>query len=354
MPHAEEGGTGIGLALVNEYTKLFGGSVRVVSALNEGSTFTVQFPKKQVIKPLEAADALAIKKLKAGVAEVDNGSFTKNDIAINQAQQYQTTILLVEDNIQIQEYIQSLLGTQHTVITADNGQEALDWLQQKLQSGQLPDLILSDVMMPIMDGIQLLSTLKSTDQYSTIPVIMLTAKAELDAKLQALRIGVDDYLTKPFEVDELLARIENLLRNAAARKHYLEGDEIDPETSEATKEDGVYTATTTISQTDLAWLAELEASVLQKLSDADFTLDMLGDIIFVSPRQIRRRLKQLTGLSFSDYLNEARYRQARQMLELKQVDSVKRLAAEVGMRDVKYFSQQFKLRFGKSPSDYLL
>lgn len=369
-PQADEGGTGIGLALVQEFTKLFGGSVSVKSELGAGSTFTVIFPKKQVMRPLGDSEALEIKNLQIAELEKANGNYKgasplgENWLPIEKQHKVeqlfspsQSTILVVEDNYQIREYIESMLQESYRVFTAENGQEALDWLANSAAAGHFPDLVVSDVMMPIMDGFQLLTALKSAEEYRSIPVVMLTAKAELDDKLKALRIGVDAYLIKPFVEEELLARVGNLLKNAQARRQYAaapEELEVEPNGSEAqAPDDDAILPTAPISQADLDWLAELESVVLKKLPDYDFNLDALGNAIYLSPRQIRRRLKLLTGLSFSDYLNEARFREARRLLEAKEVDSVKRLAAAVGMRDVKYFSQQFKLYFGKGPSEFL-
>ncbi|MCC6725365.1 MAG: response regulator, partial [Saprospiraceae bacterium] len=354
-PHADEGGTGIGLALVQEFTKLFGGSVSVKSELGAGSSFMVVFPKKQVMRPVGDSEALEIKNLQIAALEKANGNVHK--VENQKVEQLfalsQSTILVVEDNYQIREYIESLLQESYQVFTAENGQEALDWLGKSAAAGQFPDLIISDVMMPIMDGFQLLTALKTAEEYRSIPVVMLTAKAELDDKLKALRIGVDAYLVKPFVEEELLARVGNLLKNAQARRQYAASPaemELEPDGSEALAPED---ATAPISQADLDWLAEVESVVLKRLPDYDFNLDALGNAIFLSTRQIRRRLKLLTGLSFSEYLNEARFREARRLLEAGEIDSVKRLASEVGMRDVKYFSQQFKLHFGKGPSEYL-
>jgi signal transduction histidine kinase/DNA-binding response OmpR family regulator len=349
-PNADEGGTGIGLALVQEYARLFGGSVKVESKEGFGSMFTVVFPKKQVMRPLGDNESLEIKNLQIAALEKAKGhaQSAENGKVEQLFAPSQSTILVVEDNYQIRDYIESLLQESYRVFTAENGQDALDWLDKSATKGHFPDLIISDVMMPIMDGFQLLTALKTAEQYRTTPVIMLTAKAELDDKLRALRIGVDAYLIKPFVEEELLARVGNLLKNALARRQYAAAPE---EPDGAAAQEPAEAAP--ISQADLDWLAEVESVVLKKLPDYDFNLDALGNAIFMSTRQIRRRLKLLTGLSFSEYLNEARFREARRLLEAKEVDSVKRLASEVGMRDVKYFSQQFKLHFGKGPSEYL-
>jgi AraC-like DNA-binding protein len=144
------------------------------------------------------------------------------------------------------------------------------------------------------------------------------------------------------------------LKHRHARNTFMtDPDMQELEAFEVVKASEAEVSTTYISQADLEWLANLETIVLKRLSDYDFNLETISDAIFMSSRQLRRKLKLLTGLSFSEYLNEARFHEARRLLVAKKVDSVKRLAAEVGMRDVKYFSQQFKVHFGKSPSEYL-
>ena len=228
---------------------------------------------------------------------------------------------------------------------------------------KMPDLILSDLMMPVLDGFQLLTALKNSQRFNTIPTIMLTARADIQDKLTALRIGVDDYMIKPFIEEELQTRVANLLKNAKQKKHFVDGDNT-PEkenvivlADQAISEKNLLQESpieTTISAEDLEWLSEVEEKVLAMLSDFDFTLDRLSSSIYLSPRQIRRRLKRITGLSFSQYLREARFREARRLLELKKVKTIKKLAYEIGMKDVKYFSQQFKQHFGKSPSEYLV
>jgi len=353
-----EGGTGIGLALVDQFTKLFGGSVTVESELNKGSVFTLKFPKKEVLGTLKNEDASAILNFKNNKFPLftEPTAIAKNENALSPIENKKFTILVVEDNFHLREYIQLILGEYYQTRITQNGKEALDWLNN-LAPANYPDLIISDVMMPIMDGMEFLSNLKKDDKFDTIPVVMLTALASLEYKLSALRIGVDDYITKPFVEEELLARVENLLKNALAKKQYLlegpgeadfenenETEVIKEATSEEIKE---------LSPRNQEWLADLEEKVLEAYTDFDFTLERLSGMIFLSPRQTRRRLKKLTGLSFSHYLREIRLNQARKMLENNEVSAIKQLTAEVGLRDAKYFSQQFKSRFGKSPSEYL-
>jgi DNA-binding response OmpR family regulator len=255
------------------------------------------------------------------------------------------TVLVVEDNPSLQEYLLAILQPRFNVLLAENGQEAL---QQLAQANSLPSLIVSDVMMPLMDGFQLLSQLKGSDAYRLIPVIMLTARADKADKLRALRIGVDDYLLKPFDEDELLARITTLLTNQRERQRYVltESDApIDREESLATLP--------VMSADDLAWLEKLETVVLAQLSNADLTAEALADELAASRSTLFREVKRLTGLTPTQYITEARFQRARQLLERREVSSVKQLAAMVGFRQVKHFSASYKNQFGKSPSDYL-
>ena len=179
---------------------------------------------------------------------------------------------------------------------------------------------------------------------------MLTARLELKTKLKALRIGVDDYMIKPFIEEELLSRVANLLKNTIQRKLYWQ-ETINKAIQKESIEERI--ATKALNLQDVEWLENLETQVLTHLGDVDFNLNLLSQYIFLSPRQIRRRLKLLTGLTFSEYLQEIRFRLARQLLEKKEVNSIKNLAFLVGMKDVAYFSKQFKKLYGRLPSSYL-
>ena len=353
QPNFTTGGTGIGLAMAQEFAKLFGEDITVESDLDKGSTFSFSFPKKEVMRPLTDEDLLVIQQLAKPLTEVlpsVTRTEVREEITSPNFHSKTSTILIVEDNQQLRSYIHSLLGNSHHVFTAENGQDALDWLNNQ-DADHYPDLIISDIMMPIMDGFQLLKTLKASNQYCSIPIVMLTARVELEDKLTALRIGVDDYIIKPFVEEELLARVENLLTNAKVRRQLITVEE--PNEQDISEKEETITPERPTNQEDLQWLAEMEKQVLENLPDFDFNLDRLSEMIYLSPRQIRRRLKQLTGLSFNHYLKEARFSKARQLLEKGEVNSVKKLAYEIGMRDVKYFSQQFKVHFGKPPSAYL-
>ena len=366
-----EGGTGIGLSLSMELVRLFGGTLSVESTLGAGSTFVFELPKKEVLGSIETHEAEEMLQepiLSERTEEVAH----LMTISRTNGESIKATVLIVEDNQSLRDYLSLILEPHYTIVKAENGSIALEMMNQStLNSSFKPDLILSDVMMPIMDGFQLLSALKTSDVFCTIPVIMLTARAELQDKLKALRIGVDDYLIKPFEEEELLARIENLLKNAKVRQlirqeALVETDtagsgnfQDSPNLTDITNFIARHEATSSdilshLSIDDQKWLADLENVLREHISDYNLSTDRIADMLYISRSQFYRRLRLVTGLTPVEYLQEIRFNYARLLLEQRTVSSVKSAAAAVGIRQVQNFSQHFKERFGKLPSDYLI
>ncbi len=204
-----------------------------------------------------------------------------------------------------------------------------------------PDLILSDLMMPVMDGYQLLEKLKSDDATRHIPVIMLTARAEAEDKIKALRIGVDDYLTKPFDEEELLARIKNLLHNQTVRRQAMTEDL--PASEDAAP---------LLSQPDREWLETFEAYVQKHFSSDILNVLSLANAFAMSESTLLRQLKRLTGLSPLQYVQEVRLTEARRLLETRRYNSIAQVASKVGYDDARTFTRSFKQRFGKRPSEF--
>lgn len=365
---AAQGGTGIGLALCKEFSKLFKGKLWAKSKIGQGSSFYFEFPKKELLQslPTEAALSLknAIDSMPSPKAPLDS---LEQQPSINSSLKSSATILLVEDNHSLRDYLKMILKEHYQVLTANNGEEAIKVLSSTHPSKPLKrefppasdfgsgdlgrrdaiKLIISDVMMPIMDGFQLLEKLKASDDWRHIPVVMLTARAELGDRLHALRIGVDDYLTKPFEEEELLTRVANLLNNVEERanwqKNISSNFENQPETEKVRP---------VLSKEDAEWLQNLEAVVKNHLSDTTLNVERLAEMLFLSRRQLHRRIKQLTGLSPIQYLQEARLQEARHLLESRTKSSIKSVRAAIGVKDPKHFVQQFKKRFGKTPSEF--
>ncbi len=343
---AAEGGTGIGLALTREIIGVLKSSISVESEQGKLTIFKIELP-------LKIAKANEIVPIEKDIIEIENKQLTPSPLLLQKEktpEKFSNTILLVEDNPDLSLFIKSLLEEYYEVVTATNGEEALEKL------GQYPtiQLIVSDVMMPVMDGFQLLEQLKSTPKYQNIPVIMLTARASLRDKLKALRIGVDDYLTKPFIKEELLARIDNLLQNAQGRK----------EAQTLQLENIVIPAIVNVIKSDAKesnqkdaetqkWLDDLEQTILKNITLSQFTVDDVAAEMFTSKRQLYRKIKQHIGITPLQYIKTYKLNHARDLLETRKANSVKSAAYSIGYPNVVYFHREFKKAFGRLPSDYL-
>lgn len=338
-----EGGTGIGLALSKELAQLFEGDIQVESVLGKGTTFTFYFPKEEVFRSLTTEEYQALR-----IDEQEDQPLKKAGEVVpaagNPEAHKQHSILVVEDNPDLQQYIKTLLQTKYQVMTVGNGAIALEVLTQ--HPNKLPSLILSDVMMPEMDGYQLLNRLKGSDQFRHIPVIMLTARAALEDKLKALRIGVDDYMLKPFQEVELFARIDNILEK---QKWTAQGDIAKNKSGEPIETEQDRPA---LSNTDNQWLQRLEEEVQKQLANPLMDIQQLASSMGLSTRQFQRKIRQLTHLSPTEYIREARLHEARSLLESGNYETVKAIAISVGIQNFSYFGRIYKKRFGKLPSEY--
>ena len=321
------GGTGIGLAICKEYLKLMNGSIRVESELEKGTRFIASFPiVKGALTPVSEVADLAM----TGQAMPD-AIENPNSPTISEKQH----VLVVEDNPDLQDLLRLLLSQQYQVEVVGNGELALENLNARKQP---PHLILSDLMMPVMDGFQLLRQLKADDKTRHIPTIMLTARAEMRDKLTALRIGIDDYLVKPFDKRELLVRIENLLNNQ--RNRMANSKEAEPEN-----------VAPSMSQEDQEWLKKFEAFIRKHLSNTQLSATLLAYEFAMSESTLLRQLKRLTGQTPAQYLREIRLDEGRRLLENRRYNSIAQVASSVGYGSTESFSRSFKQRFGKLPSE---
>ena len=345
----KEGGTGIGLSLAQEFAKLMNGKLWAMSTLGKGSTFFFEMP---IVLP--SLSLTTSKSSDLDLTEAAVVSFIPKEEKILTNIPTDTPILLVEDNEYLRTYIQIILGNRYNLTIAENGKIAWELLtnQQPATSNQPPALIISDIMMPEMDGYQLLKKLKSDDRFRALPIIMLTVLAELKDKLRALRIGVDDYMTKPFEEEELIARIDNLLRNSQIRQTFYQ------EQHEGTKGNSnqptklADKVTILLSQEDAQWLVDLEKTVKAEMGNFEFKVERLAKRCLMSRRKLERKLKSLTGLSPGQYIQEMRFTEARYLLETQSAKSVKAVIYQIGIKDATNFSRTFKKRFGRVPSSY--
>jgi signal transduction histidine kinase/CheY-like chemotaxis protein len=329
------GGTGIGLALVNEFAELMGGKAYAESTLGVGSQFYFELP----LKPVSVENFVS----KSAITIV-NSEFEEEPIDRIGTD---FTILVVEDNEDMRNFICQLLESRYKkVLQAKNGAEGLE---QLAKHGLDIRLVVSDVMMPEVDGLTMLKEIKRNKEWAGIPVVMLTALAAERDKLAALTIGVDDYLTKPFSVTELLARVQNLLYNYHQREEWQKSQEY----LQIESVDQIETVVPKTSGQDGKWVNEIEKFIKGSVSSGIPDVETVAVEFNLSIRQFNRKLKEITGLSTAKFIKEVQLQKARKELENGSSLSVKEVAFNNGFELPSTFSKLFKIRFGKSPSEYL-
>jgi len=344
----ENGGLGIGLALTSQLVDLMGGTIEVQSTPGQGSTFILKLPVR-IIKEQEND------KLTVSDSQLKAEDNTETNINIKQMKpapngnSWNARILVVEDNRQMREYITTLLRPYADVMEAKSSTHALD----KLEHAEC-HLIISDIMMTGGGGFELLEKVRSkSDQdgqeaTGRIPFIFVTALAGESHKMKGLKFGIDDYIEKPFEPDELIYRAKNLIdRYNVIREavNYQEGNRdnddeqgYEPEQGSPTNADGT--------------AGEVRMIILNNLSDSDFSVSTLAEHLHISRRHLNRKLQQEVGYNTSQFIKEVRLLEARSLLESGENMSVSEVAHRIGYNTPSYFSTIFKKRFGKSPSKF--
>ncbi len=323
-------GTGIGLALTKELVTQHHGRISVESEEGFGSTFTVYIPLGNAHFDQAALQTAAEASTVSFDLMTEGEDFEDESPVLNNPD----TILVVEDEPDVRQYIKGLLQRYYRVLEASNGRHALTMLES-----EKPALIISDVMMPEMDGFALCKEVKQSADNSDIPIILLTAKAEDEDKLEGLESGADDYVTKPFNANTLLVRAENLiairkiLRLKYAQRHTVKVSDVD-----------------VLSASDV-FLERVREHIESHMGTPEFDISQLADAMAMSPRQLRRKIRDLTGLSPSGLVRSMRLQRAAQLLE-KKAGTVSEIGYQVGFQQVKYFSRLFKQVYGISPSEY--
>ncbi len=329
----KHGGAGIGLALAKELVELHGGTIDVESQPGFGAIFTVRLPLGSAHLPpdsvMEAeAHPIARRPVSAYVEPVDDGEAKEPGPA------GAPLVLVVEDHAELRAYIRKHLARTYRVAEAADGVEGLEAAHQ-----ELPDLVIADVMMPGMDGIALCRAIKQDDRLAHVPVILLTARADEESRLEGLTTGADDYLTKPFSMEELLVRVENLIELRRTLRQRFSGELVIRPT-------GV-----SVPSEEAAFLEQVRTVVEQRLGDSGFVIDQLADEMGLSRRHFHRRIKELTGLTPGGYIRMMRLERAAQLLE-QRAGNVSEIAYRVGFQDPDYFSRLFKQAYGVSPSGF--
>ncbi|MEM6723905.1 MAG: ATP-binding protein [Bacteroidota bacterium] len=320
-------GTGIGLALCQELVELMDGEISVQSEAGKGSVFTVLLPIRNQAPLQENIARPTIKTIKTseGVSEVKLNSHSELANNTNRPR-----VLIVEDNLDVQQYMVAALSDYYEIDLANNGAIGIEKATESI-----PDLVISDVMMPEKDGYELTDTLKTDERTDHIPVILLTAKGDSDSKISGLQKGADAYLTKPFEERELLVRIDKLLE---LRKKLQERYAQMPSSAEAEK----------VFQDP--FLKKLYDFVEEHLSDAEMNMDQISRAIGMSRTQVYRKLKALTGKSATIFIRSIRLQKGKQLLQTTDL-TASEVAYEVGFTSLSYFSTAFLEEFGVRPSE---
>lgn len=324
---AEETGSGLGLAISKEIVELHKGVIEAKSALNEGTKFIVSLPRifgdfEEEIEETEDQN-LSIEQF-----------LEQHIIKGNLDKPY---VLMVEDNAEMQDYLKSILAPNFNISQVGNGQEALDWLKTNKT-----DLIITDVMMPVMTGFELLESLKKSLSYQHIPVILLTARSSKEDRMEGLRFGVDDYITKPFDRDELLIRAVNLVKNLQARITIAK---------EMPDEEGADELQ--ISQTDEKMIRTAEQYIESRISESSLSVSDVASSVAMSERQFYRKIGKLTGMTPANFMMEIRLHYAHKLLIDGKMIKLSQVASEIGISSPSYFSKLFYERFGKRASKFL-
>lgn len=332
-----EEGSGIGLNYARELAELMGGSLAVISEEGKGSTFTLSLPRWQAQAGTEKGrppTMLSYPPLHPAAAPE-----TDEDVMDSGAH---PLVLLVEDNADIIAYLKLCLGDQYRFLFARNGEEGLE-----IALEEIPDLIISDVMMPVMDGLEMCQNLKHEERTSHIPVIMLTALSSVKSRVKGLWKGADGYLSKPFAKEELEALMVNLLEGRKRLQAFF-GDKTKKTPDLLTTkfpEEKEYTVK------EEEFLTKIVDLIEARISDPRLRTDDLAQKLAMSKTQLWRKIKAVTGQSTGEFIESVKLGRAADML-VEGKKSVSEVAYEVGYTDPSYFTKRFSRRFGQVPSDY--
>lgn len=326
-------GSGIGLALVKAFVEMHKGSILVESSEGKGTLFTIEVPMKQAGTLAEGLEKNAIMdNLKEGAvlaADQEGGQMTSGNVS----DENKETVLVIDDNQDVRDYVKMLLQDQYSVIEATNGQEGV-----KQAMKYVPDVIICDVMMPVMDGMDCCRRLKSEVQTSHIPVLMLTAYTMDEQKVKGYECGADSYILKPFSAKLLLVRLRNLIDNRKRLQSFFADKAL------LKKEE--------VADPDKDFAVKLRTLIEDNLSNPELSVEELGDKIGMSRVQLYRKAKALTGYSPNELLRIARLKRAALLLASTE-KTIAEIAYEVGFSAPSYFAKCYKEYFGENPTDFL-
>jgi ligand-binding sensor domain-containing protein/signal transduction histidine kinase/DNA-binding response OmpR family regulator len=338
-PNKSFGGSGIGLALVKELVDLHKWNISVISKLNSGTEFTLRIPLYDYLDDSQKiTESIVIRSNNDFDSENEPLSTSETEIErkeeSSQQKNLKPSILIVEDSEDVKIYLKDLLRNDYNILEAENGIKGIETAAENS-----PDLIISDIMMPSMDGIEFCRRIKSNWETSHIPVILLTAKVSSESKIEGLETGADDYLIKPFESRELFVRIKNLLEQ---RKRLRE---------KFSKEIKISADSITTNSADNEFITKAFDVIEKNMSNPDFTAEDLARELYVSLSQLRRKLIALTGESPGEFLRSFKLKRAAQLILEKKL-SITQIAFEVGFHSPSHFTKAFQQQFNCLPSEF--
>ena len=317
-------GSGIGLSLVKQYAEMHSGSISVSSEEGKGSTFTLRIPMNlaaEVIEETVAVEATGTETIVEQPSEIQ-----KDD---------RRHIMVVDDNPDFREYLVGELSDIYEVTSAADGRQCIDMLKTVN-----PEIIICDVMMPHMDGFEVVKAIKSNIETSHIPVILLSARTSEDIRLEGYETGADAYLTKPFKLDILLARVKNLIDERKRRiESFSQGVEISP-------------AEVTITTIDQKLMTRIMQSIEKNMDNADYSVEELSSDVGMHRMNLYRKLQSIAGMTPSEFIRTVRLKRAAQLLKSDPNLTVAEVSDMVGFNTQKYFSKYFKEMFGMTPSQF--
>jgi CheY-like chemotaxis protein len=324
-------GTGIGLALVNELVTLHKGGITASSETNGWTSFTVTLPiDKRFFKDSEIFSSVKSSDVQDALPAANIPDLDAEDILNNEM----PVLLVVDDNKDVRSLLKSTFKSTYSVVSAKNGEEGI---QKALE--HIPDLIVSDIMMPGTDGLELCGKLKSDVLTSHIPIILLTARAGEEDQYKGLSLGADAYVTKPFRVKLLRTRVDSLIESRKVlRKRY--GQEVILKPKDIA-----------ITNLDEQFLEKIQNVLDEKLTGSNFSAQEFSVAMGMSRMQLHRKLKALTGLTTSEFVRSQRLRLAASLLE-KSDANVSQIGYRVGFNDPSYFTRCFKEAYGCSPTEF--
>ena len=346
-------GSGVGLTLVKQITNALKGKISVASERGKGTTFTVDVPYRPPVG--EASHPLVVgggSKIASGMQAETSSPLSEEAHTEGEYEVGRPTILVVEDNADVAYYISSLLRESYDVRLAEDGSRGLDMARELM-----PDLILTDLMMPNTDGLELCRQIRADELTNHIPIIVITAKATEEERLQGLAAGADAYLYKPFNTSELHIRIEKLLeqRRMLHEKYARQWKEtaIHPEQGEVSDSTPEATAESTRATVEAEFISRAEGVVRKLMTEGRTDIESIASELCMSPSQLRRKLAAITGATPTKFMLHIRMQEACLLLQRHPAYTLAEIAERCGFADQSHFSHAFRRLFGMTPSQWM-